>query len=155
MEGGAAVSISNCKLTGNEALGTPAGGGYGGAIEDMSSSSGTLTVTNSTFDDNKAIAVGPNDPIVSSSYIFAAGGAIDLNLNSTGQATISNSTFTGNEALGGSPGASAGGGALSSSFAHSGDVPRAARRVFLPRSVGRDVAALRRIFGRASVTRLD
>ena len=34
---------------------------------------------------------------------------------------------------------------LSSSFAHSGDVPRAARPVFLPRSVGRDVAALRRI----------
>ena len=35
---------------------------------------------------------------------------------------------------------------LSSSFAHSGDVPRAARPVFLPRSVGRDVAALRRIY---------
>ena len=81
----------------------------------MTSSSGTLTVTNSTFDDNKAIAVGPNDPIVSSSYIFAAGGAIDLNVASTGSATISNSTFAGNEAEGGSPGASAGGGAISNS----------------------------------------
>jgi hypothetical protein len=72
-------------------------------------------VTNSTFYANKAIAVGANDPIVSPSYIFASGGAIDLNLASTGSATISNSTFIGNEALGGSPGASAGGGALSNS----------------------------------------
>ena len=91
----------------------PAGGGFGGGIED--NSSGALTVTNSTFDDNEAIAVGPNDPIVSPSYIFAAGGAIDLNLASTGSATISNSTFSGNEAQGGSPGASAGGGAISNS----------------------------------------
>ena len=74
-----------------------------------------LTVSNSTFDANKAIAVGPNDPIVSPSYVFASGGAIDLNLASTGSATISNSTFIGNEALGGSPGASAGGGAISNS----------------------------------------
>ena len=74
-----------------------------------------LSVTNSTFDTNKAIAVGPNDPIVSSAYIFAAGGGIDLNSAGTSSATISNSTFTGNEALGGSPGASAGGGAISNS----------------------------------------
>ena len=108
-----ALSVSNCTLNNNEALGTAAGGGFGGAIEDIAS--GTLTVSNSTFEDNKAIAVGANDPIVSSSYIFAAGGAIDLNEASTGSATIGNSTFTGNEALGGSPGASAGGGALSNS----------------------------------------
>ena len=34
---------------------------------------------------------------------------------------------------------------LSSSFAHSGDVPRAARPVFLHRSVARDIAACVRI----------
>ena len=107
------LSVANSTVSGNEALGNAAGGGFGGGIED--NSSGALTVSNSTFDANKAIAVGPNDPIVSPSYIFAAGGAIDLNLASTGSATISNSTFTGNEALGGSPGASAGGGALSNS----------------------------------------
>ncbi len=113
LEGSAALSISNCSFTGNEALGNAAGGGFGGGIED--DSSGALSVSNSTFDANKAIAVGPNDPIVSPSYIFAAGGAIDLNLAGTGSATISNSTFIGNEALGGSPGASAGGGAISNS----------------------------------------
>ena len=107
------LSISNCSLTDNEALGNAAGGGFGGSIENMTS--GTLTVDNSTFDANKAVAVGPNDPIVRASYIFAAGGTIDLNLASTGSATISNSTFTGNQALGGSPGASAGGGAISNS----------------------------------------
>jgi hypothetical protein len=113
VEDSASLSISNCSLTDNEALGDAAGGGFGGGIEDFST--GTLTVSNSTFDANKAIAVGFNDPIVSASYIFAAGGAIDLNLAGTGSATISNSTFIGNEALGGSPGASAGGGALSNS----------------------------------------
>ena len=113
VEGTAALRISNCTFTGNEALGNAAGGGFGGGIED--SSPGVLSVTNSTFNTNKAIAVGPNDPIVSPEYIFASGGAIDLNLAGTGSATISNSTFIGNEALGGSPGASAGGGALSNS----------------------------------------
>jgi len=107
------LNVSCSTVSGNEALGNAAGGGFGGGIEDMAS--GTLTVSNSTFDANKAIAVGPNDPIVSASYIFTAGGAIDLNLAGTGSATISNSTFIGNEALGGSPGASAGGGALSNS----------------------------------------
>ena len=113
VEGKAALSISNCAVTGNEALGNAAGGGFGGGIED--SSPAALSVTNSIFDTNKAIAVGANDPVVSASYIFAAGGAIDLNLASTGSATISNSKFTGNEAEGGSPGASAGGGAISNS----------------------------------------
>jgi hypothetical protein len=113
LQDSATLSLSNCTVTDNQALGTVSGGGFGGAIEVFSSAS--LTVANSTFDDNKAIAVGPNDPIVGPSYIFAAGGAIDLNLAGTGSATISNSTFTGNEALGGSPGASAGGGALSNS----------------------------------------
>ena len=97
------AALTNCTMSGNEALGNLAGGGFGGGIEDAAS--GALTVTGSTFDDNDAIAVGPNDPIVSSSYIFAAGGAIDLNLASTGSATITNSSFTGNEAMGGSPGA--------------------------------------------------
>jgi hypothetical protein len=113
LEGTAALSISNCTFTGNEALGNAAGGGFGGGIED--SSPGVLSVSSSTFDANKAIAVGPNDPIVSPSYIFAAGGAIDQNSAGTGSATISNSSFTGNEAEGGSPGASAGGGAISNS----------------------------------------
>ena len=59
LEGSAALSISNCTLTDNEALGNAArGGGFGGGIEDTSS--GALTVTNSTFDTNKAIAIGPN-----------------------------------------------------------------------------------------------
>ncbi len=107
------ATLTNCTVSGNEALGNAAGGGFGGGIEDASS--GVLTVTGSTFDANEAIAVGPNDPIVSPSYIFASGGAIDLNLASTGSATISNSRFIGNEAQGGSPGASAGGGAISNS----------------------------------------
>ena len=107
------LSVASSTVSGNEALGNAAGGGFGGGIENMTFS--TLTVSNSTFDANKAIAVGANDPIVSDSYVFAAGGAIDLNLASTGSATISNSTFIGNEALGGSPGASAGGGAISNS----------------------------------------
>ena len=79
-----------------------------------SSSSGTLTVTNSTFDDNEAIAVGPNDPIVSPSYIFAAGGAIDLNLASTGSATITTARSPKRGARR-QPRRSAGGGAISNS----------------------------------------
>ncbi len=113
LEGSAALSISNCVVTGNEALGNAAGGGFGGGIEDISP--GALTVTGSTFDCNTAIAVSANDPNVSPTYIFASGGAIDLNLAVAGSATISNSTFIGNQALGGSPGASAGGGAISNS----------------------------------------
>ena len=81
------MTLTNCTVSSNEALGNLAGGGFGGGIED--GLSGALTVTGSTFDDNKAMAVGPNDPIVSPSYIFASGGAIDLNLASTGSATIS------------------------------------------------------------------
>ena len=79
LEGSAALSISNCTLTGNEALGNAAGGGFGGGIED--NSSGALTVTNSTFDTNKAIAVGPNsaaNPVLPAGYIIALGGAIDV-----------------------------------------------------------------------------
>ncbi len=115
-EAGASVSISKCTLTDNTALGNASGGGFGGAIED--NSSGALTVTNSTFDTNKAIAVGPNTPPIPPGVIFARGGAIDLGgptFDSTGPATISDSTFTGNQALGGSPGGNAGGGALSNS----------------------------------------
>jgi hypothetical protein len=115
VEGSASLSISDCALAGNEALGNAAGGGFGGAIEDDSSVA--LAVTNSIFVANKAVAVGANDPIVSTAYVFAAGGAIDLSLAGTGHATISNSLFADNEALGGSPGASAGGGALSNSSA--------------------------------------
>ncbi len=118
LRGSASLSISNCTLSDNEALGSSPGSqtapdGSGGAIEDTSP--GALTVANSTFTSNTAIAVGPNDPVVSSKYVFAAGGAIDVYQANTGSATISNSTFTGNQALGGSPGASAGGGAISNS----------------------------------------
>ncbi len=107
------LSVANSNISKNEALGNAAGGGFGGGIED--DSSGVLTVSGSTFDANLASAVGPNDPIVSPSYVFASGGAIDLNLASTGLATITSSRFVGNEAKGGSPGASAGGGAISNS----------------------------------------
>ena len=107
------LSVANSNISKNEALGNAAGGGFGGGIED--DSSGALTVSGSTFDANEAIAVGPNDPIVSPSYVFASGGAIDLNLASTGSATITSSRFIGNEAKGGSAGASAGGGAISNS----------------------------------------
>ena len=119
LEGSSALNLSNCTLTGNDALGitraagNAAGGGFGGAIED--DSSGALNVTNSTFGANKAIGIGANDSNVGTYYILALGGAIDVNYEATGPATISNSTFTGNQALGGSPGASAGGGALSNS----------------------------------------
>jgi len=118
LEGSAALSISKCTLTDNEALGSLAGSltvpdGDGGGIED--NSSGAMTVANSTFDTNKAIARGPNAPPSGPNYIIALGGAIDVSLYSTGPATISDSTFTGNQALGGVPGASAGGGALSDS----------------------------------------
>ena len=89
--------------------------GFGGGIED--NSSGALTVTNSTFDANKAIAVGPNAPDSRHVPATSSHWAVPSTFHSvsTGPATISNSTFTGNEALGGSPGASAGGGALSNS----------------------------------------
>ena len=69
LQGSAALSISNCTLTDNEALGitqapgNTAGGGFGGAIED--DSSGALNVTNSTFAANMAIGVGANDSNVS------------------------------------------------------------------------------------------
>jgi hypothetical protein len=113
LEGSAALSISECELSHNEAIGTTASGGFGGGIED--NSTGTLTVANCWFEHNTAIAEVANDPIVSSEYTFAAGGAIDVNLTDTGAANISDSAFVGNQALGGSPGASAGGGALSNS----------------------------------------
>ena len=109
VEGSAALSISKSRLTDNEALGNADGGGFGGGIEDTSS--GALTVTNTTFDTNTAIAVGPNNSNISG-YILALGGAIDIAYDSTSLATISKSRFTGNQALGGSPGASGGGGAL-------------------------------------------
>ena len=99
------------------ATGGTAGTGFGGGIEDTSS--GALTVTNCTFDANKAIATGPNTvpgtPGYTPGYIIALGGGIDLSFVASGSATISDSTFTGNQALGGTTGASAGGGALSNS----------------------------------------
>jgi hypothetical protein len=112
LEGSAALSLSNCTLTDNEALGTAAGGGFGGAIEDTSS--GALNVTNSTFDANEAVGIGPNNP-TTPGYILALGGAIDVSFNSNSTSTISNSAFTWNQAKGGITGASAGGGALSNS----------------------------------------
>jgi len=122
LEGSASLSLSNCTLSDNEALGvavsTPyGGGGDGGAVEDTSS--GTLTVTGCTFDGNKAIAVGPNTvpntPGYAAGYVIALGGGIDVSFVSSGSATISGSTFTDNQALGDAAGASAGGGALSNS----------------------------------------
>ena len=78
-----------------------------------------LPSVNCTFDGNKAIATGPNTvpgtPGYAPGYIIALGGGIDLSFAASGSATISDSTFTGNQALGGTPGASAGGGALSNS----------------------------------------
>ena len=115
--GTASLSMGTCKLTDNEALGNEAGTGFGGGLED--SSSGTLTVTQCTFDGNTAIATGPNlvpgTPGYTPGYILALGGGIDLSFVATGSATISDSTFSGNRALGGTTGASAGGGALSNS----------------------------------------
>ena len=117
LEGSAALSISNCTLSDNVASGNTAGTGVGGGIED--NSPGALTVTKCTFDANEAIATGPNGvpglPGYTPGVVFAFGGAINLYVGSTGTATMSNSTFTGNQASGGSPGASAGGGALSNS----------------------------------------
>jgi hypothetical protein len=119
LEGSASLSLNKSTLSDNEALGSLAGSltmpdGDGGGIED--NSSGSLTVTNSDFDGNQAVARGPNAPPPSpAGYIIALGGAIDLSLYSTGTATIRNSTFDGNQALGGVAGASAGGGALSDS----------------------------------------
>lgn len=118
LEDSSALSLNNCTLNDNEALGNAGGGGLGGGIED--NSSGALTITNSTFDANSAVGVGPNDSVISPTYILALGGGIDVGglaglTGITGSVTVSNSTFAGNQALGGSPGASAGGGALSNS----------------------------------------
>jgi hypothetical protein len=121
LEGSAALNLSDCTLSDNEAYGSFTGGGFGGgfggAIED--NSSGALSVTNSGFHSNKAIANSPNEPTIpndiTAGYIQALGGAIDVAFDSNSPATISNSTFTGNQALGGVAGASAGGGALSDS----------------------------------------
>ncbi len=117
LEGSAALGISNCTLSDNEALGSLTGSvtipdGSGGAIED--NSSGALSINDCTLVTNKAVARGPNAPL-NPGFILALGGAIDMSAFSTGTATISDSTFTGNQALGGIPGASAGGGALSNS----------------------------------------
>jgi len=118
-EGSAALSISDCTLTDNVALGIAyhGTGGCGGGIEDHST--GALTVTDSTFEGNKAIGIGTNSAGTSDdgygTGLFAFGGAINMWRNLAGTATISDSTFTGNEALGFSPGVAAGGGALSNS----------------------------------------
>ena len=61
LEDSAALSISNCTLTGNEALGNAAGGGFGGGIED--DSAGLLTVSNGTFVSNEAVGAGANNPL--------------------------------------------------------------------------------------------
>jgi hypothetical protein len=112
-EGSATLSLTNCSFSNNEALGNAVGGGLGGGIED--SSQGALTVSNCSFDQNQAVDVGLNTIAPGITAPLALGGAIDVSANGTGAATISNSTFTGNKALGGSPGATAGGGALNNS----------------------------------------
>ncbi len=120
LEGSASLSMGNCTLTDNKALGGAAGTGLGGGLEDTSS--GTLTVTHCTFDGNTAIATGPNlvpgTPGYTPGYILALGGGIDLSFVASGSATISDSTFTDNQALGGTTGASAGGGASEQFFQH-------------------------------------
>ena len=117
LEGSASLNLSHCTVSDNQAVGGVAGAGVGGGIEDTSAAA--LNVSNCTFDANKAIATGPNTvpgtPGYEPGYIIALGGGIDLSFVASGSATISDSTFTGNQALGGSPGASAGGGALSNS----------------------------------------
>ena len=60
LQGSAALNVSNCMLSDNEALGNSAGGGFGGGIEDESS--GALNVADSTFANNMAIGVGANNP---------------------------------------------------------------------------------------------
>ena len=62
----AALSLSDCTITDNVALGNAAGGGFGGGIEDTSS--GGLTVTNSTFDANTASASVPTVPHLPVTY---------------------------------------------------------------------------------------
>jgi hypothetical protein len=122
LEGSAALSISACTLTDNEAKGIAyhGTGGCGGGIEDHST--GALTVTDCTFEGNKAKGIGTDGAGASEGTygtgLFTFGGAINMWRNLAGTATISDSTFTGNEALGDSPGVSAGGGALSNSSHH-------------------------------------
>src|SRR5207249_488661 len=74
-----------------------------------------LSVTNCTFENNQANAVGANFPAFPG-FIQGVGGAIDEGGSSlalaTGPVTITNSTFTGNQARGVTPGANAGGGAV-------------------------------------------
>src|SRR5262249_48430754 len=122
LEGSAALDLSNCTLSDNEAHGTnipgsQSNGGRGGGIEDTST--GTLTVSNSAFIVNTAIGVGPNNLPFEGS-VLSLGGGIDVaftlpGVPATGSSAISNSTFIGNQALGGSRGASTGGGAISNS----------------------------------------
>jgi hypothetical protein len=90
-----ALTVADCALDNNEALGTAANGnGVGGSI--FNEAGATLTVVNSTFIDNQVFG-GPTG--------IGWGGAV-MNF---GTATFTSSTFTGNQASGGGGGFGAGG----------------------------------------------
>jgi hypothetical protein len=137
------TTVAACTFTGNQVTGGGSSsyydGSYGGAIESFGFPpnqlyGSTLKVTDSTFNDNQAIAAN--------GVTFGAAAAIDIEYSATatisncnfsdnvgtagtggyGQAgalfaegctlTVSNSTFTGNQALGGGSGGDGEGGAL-------------------------------------------
>ncbi len=100
---GATLNLRFLTLAHGLALSNEQGDGDGGAVFN---DGGTLTVTNCTFLDNRAIG---SDVEGSGFGAPGQGGAI----SNFGQLTVTDSTFTGNQAIGGagvSPGVSGGGG---------------------------------------------
>ncbi len=108
------LSVTNCALTNNQAIGGSADGragyGEGGAIDAY----GGLTVTNCTLTCNRAIGGGggsnPGAPYGLFSG-FADGGAISVGDGFGSGATfvITDSTLSGNQAIGGASGSGVGG----------------------------------------------
>jgi hypothetical protein len=94
---GGTVTIGNCTLSNNQAIGlvgtTNGDQAHGGAIYN----NGTVVISNSTVSNNLA----QGDPGLFDNFTDSEGGAIENN----GTITISNSTFSGNKAEGNSSGA--------------------------------------------------
>src|SRR5262245_53570360 len=93
-EPGAALAVTGCTFTGNQAVGDATGFGHGGALLNR----GTATVTNSAFTDNRAVGGGApfsGDPLTTG---FGSGGGI----SSFGPSlTVAGCTFTNNAAIDG------------------------------------------------------
>jgi hypothetical protein len=108
---GATVRLTNCTLTGNQALGAPGGSGSGygegGAIDIIF---GTLIVDRSTISNNQAVGAiqAPGAPANFGSA--SVGGGIALTDSTM---TLTNSTLTGNQVIGGA-GDTGGAGSLGS-----------------------------------------